>query len=173
MMKPGHIKIKTRETGTPRSSQRTRRETPFIAMTKIKMREMGTPRSSQRTRQETPARRDNKHQDAQDGNAPLVGAHEMKNSRSSQRARWENPACRDDERHARRKNPACLNEARARWKTLLVVRMKDARDGKNPARGDKDRAKRENAPLDAMAMITPYESGITRSSAPLIWFHSH
>jgi hypothetical protein len=33
--------------------------------------------------------------------------------------------------------------------------------------------KRENAPLDAMTMITPYESGITRSSAPLIWFHSH
>jgi hypothetical protein len=83
------INIKMRETGTPRSSQRTRQETPLIAMTNIKMRETGTPRSSQRARRETPARRDDKRQDARDGNALLVvmrkdKTHETGKPRSSQ-----------------------------------------------------------------------------------------
>jgi hypothetical protein len=50
---------------------------------KIKMREMGTSRSSQRVRWQTPARRDDKHQDVRDENAPLVAAREMGNSSSS------------------------------------------------------------------------------------------
>jgi hypothetical protein len=54
---------------------------------KIKMRETGTPRLSQRARRETPAHRDDKNQDARDGNAPLVAAREMKT-----------PARRDDKR---------------------------------------------------------------------------
>jgi hypothetical protein len=81
---------------------------------KIKTRETGTPRSSWRMRRETPARRDNKHQDARDGNAPLVGAHEMGKPplvvitkskmretgtpRSSQRARRETLTRRDNKK---------------------------------------------------------------------------